>query len=95
MDERQAEQVGKELGLMGLEHHVLRRRFEQSSGLQTRGQVLREALLLLPQDRLLWFRLLAAGQIAGLWKGPLLWVPELGQCVNPTSRLLRAWRGPP
>lgn len=95
VDERAAEQIGTELGLLGMDHHILRERFGQSSRLQARGQVLREALSKLPQDRLMWSRILAAGQIAGLWRAPLQWVPELGQCVSPTSRLLRVWRGPP
>src|SRR5687767_9884415 len=49
--DRQAEQIAEELGLMGLEHRALRRRFEQASRLEARGQVIAEALSMLPLGR--------------------------------------------
>jgi hypothetical protein len=95
LNERAAEQIAQELGLMGLEHHALREHFGLCSRLEQRGKVISELLSMLPVDRTLWVRLLAAGQLCGLWAAPKLWVPELGQSLGPFSRLLRMMRAPP
>jgi hypothetical protein len=87
--------IAEELGILGLEHRVLRRRYVRSRGLQARGVVLSELLLKLPVGEMLWARLLAAGTVACLFKAPKLWVPQLGQSLSPFSQILRATRGPP
>ena len=89
------ERIVAELGLVGGEHAVARRRYAASRRLVDRGAVVVAVLdeLRLTDDLL--SRVLAAGEVAGLWGRPWLCDDSTGQRYAPGSSAGRWRRGPP
>lgn len=89
------EEIVADLGVPGIEHAVLRRRYIASTTLVERGAAIAELLDLLVLDEGLLSRVLAAGHRAGLWGRPRIHDVHLDRLVCPLSTVGRWRRGPP
>lgn len=89
------EQIVAELGLVGSEHAVLRRQYADGCSLAERGAAVVTVLEQLSATEGLLSRVLAAGDLAGLWGPPWLCDVHSGHRFSPRSREGRWQRGPP
>jgi hypothetical protein len=68
-----AEKVARQLEVPAEEHRQARRDYQQAGTLCGRGRALWRVVRLLRVDQQLWFRLLSAGCLTGVWKRAILW----------------------
>jgi hypothetical protein len=83
LEQARAEAVARSLGVPGLEHARSRRQVGATDRLAKRGQAIVAVLEQIRLDASVGGRLLAAGQLSGLWGAPSLWSPRLGRRVFP------------
>lgn len=95
VEAREAERIAEELDLGALEHRAARQCFAGAQGLRERGEVVVSVLDSLALDASLWPRLLAAGEVGGLWGRAWWWSPRAERAVAVRAPVARAVRGPP